>query len=215
MNIAQIVSALLAPPLLVLALGSMALVTLGGSVRRRLPMLSGLFRGVGNLGLFAALLLTALQVTRLSPGLNLSLPQLGMPDQVVAGKETRVQLGRDGHFWVRAKVNGTERRFLVDTGASLTALSPETADAAAVEVARMRQPVILNTANGPTEAQLATIRELRFGNVVARDLDAVIAPGMGDTNVLGMNFLSRLASWRVEGKTLILVPNHPQSKAQS
>jgi aspartyl protease family protein len=42
-------------------------------------------------------------------------------------------------------------------------------------------------------ARLATIETLAFGNVVARDLDAVIAPGIGGMNVLGMNFLSRLS----------------------
>ena len=35
----------------------------------------------------------------------------------------------------------------------------------------------------------------------------VIAPNLGRTNVLGMNVLSRLSSWRVEDNTLILVPN--------
>ncbi|NNF93544.1 MAG: TIGR02281 family clan AA aspartic protease, partial [Altererythrobacter sp.] len=33
---------------------------------------------------------------------------------------------------------------------------------------------------------------------------------LGQTNVVGMNLLSRLASWRVEGSTMILVPNNPQ-----
>jgi len=54
---------------------------------------------------------------------------------------------------------------------------------------------------------------MAFGNVVARDLDAVIAPGTGGLNVLGMNFLSRLKSWRVEDGELILVPHHPQASA--
>jgi aspartyl protease family protein len=57
---------------------------------------------------------------------------------------------------------------------------------------------------------VATIDELRFGNVAARGLDTVIAPNIGPTNVIGMNLLSRLASWRVENGTLILVPHHPQ-----
>ena len=68
----------------------------------------------------------------------------------------------------------------------------------------------MQTANGTVTAQLATIEELRFGNVAARGLDVVIAPNIGPTNVLGMNLLSRLSSWRVEEGTLILVPNHPQ-----
>jgi aspartyl protease family protein len=39
----------------------------------------------------------------------------------------------------------------------------------------------------------------------------VTSPGLGDLDVLGMNFLSKLQSWRVEGRTLVLVPHHPQS----
>ena len=46
------------------------------------------------------------------------------------------------------------------------------------------------TANGPVAADLTTIDELRFGNVAARGLDAIIAPGLGSTNVLGMNLLA-------------------------
>ena len=53
------------------------------------------------------------------------------------------------------------------------------------------------------------IESLRFGNVAASGLDAVIAPGLGETNVIGMNLLSRLASVRIEGGELILVPNSP------
>ncbi len=71
-------------------------------------------------------------------------------------------------------------------------------------------PVVLKTANGSINAQTATIPELRIGNVVARDLPVVVSPAFGDMSVVGMNFLSRLKSWRVEGQTLILEPHHPQ-----
>jgi aspartyl protease family protein len=73
---------------------------------------------------------------------------------------------------------------------------------------------MMRTANGTIQAELVTVEELRFGNVVARDLDAVVAPGLGEANVIGMNLLSRLASWRVEGRTLILVPHHPQDVSE-
>ena len=73
----------------------------------------------------------------------------------------------------------------------------------------------MRTANGAIRAELATIGELRLGNIVARDLDAVVAPGLGETNVIGMNLLSRLKSWRVEDKILILVPNNPQQATQN
>jgi aspartyl protease family protein len=133
-----------------------------------------------------------------------------LPEQRVSGGETRIEMSNDGHFWLEASINGQKRRFLVDTGATLTALSESTAEAAQVQVQELRQSVLMRTANGTVTAQLARIDQLRFGNVVARDLDAVVAPGLGETNVIGMNLLSRLASWRVEGRTLVLVPNHPQ-----
>jgi aspartyl protease family protein len=211
----KILEPLLGQPLLALALalGAMVLVVLGGLIRRPLPLVGGFLRGVGQLGLIGALLLTIAQVARINPGTDITLPQLGMPQQEVSGRETRIRLAHDGHFWITADVGGAPVRFLVDTGATLTAIAAQTAADAGIEPQTLRPPVVLKTANGATTAQLATIEELRVGNVIARNLDAVIAPGIGNVNVLGMNFLSRLASWRVEGRTLILVPHHPQKPA--
>lgn len=197
-------------PLLALAVLALVVSILGGIIRPGLPMLGGFLRGIGNLGLLAALLLTVAQVTRLTTGADFGIPQLGLSSQRVEGSETHVPMGPDGHFWITATINGVEKRFLVDTGATLTAISPDTANAAGVEPLAIRRTVAMRTANGTVAAELASIGELRFGNVVARELDAVVAPGLGDQNVIGMNLLSRLASWRVEGRTLILVPNHPQ-----
>jgi aspartyl protease family protein len=210
MNIPDLVRSLLGQPLLALALTGMLLVVLGGLIRRPLPIVGGFLRGVGQLGLIGALLLTIAQVARISPGTDISLPQIGMPQQEVSGSETRIRMASDGHFWITADVEGARLRFLVDTGATLTAIAAQTAADAGIEPEGLRPPILLKTANGTTTAQLATIEQLRVGNVVARNLDAVIAPGIGNVNVLGMNFLSRLASWRVEGRTLILVPHHPQ-----
>jgi aspartyl protease family protein len=56
---------------------------------------------------------------------------------------------------------------------------------------------------------------MRLGNIVARDLKAVVSPALGDMNLLGMNFLSKLKGWRVEGRTLIRVPHHPQEVSAS
>lgn len=208
--ISDLITFLAGQPLLALAIVAIFVGVLGGMLRRSAPRLGGLLRGVSNLGLVAALLLTIAQVARFTTDQDLALPQFGMPHQTVEGNETRVPLHDDGHFWVTAEVNGVEQPFLVDTGATITAISPGTADQSDVQPKPIRQTVAMRTANGVIRAEVATVAELRFGNIVARDLDAVVAPGLGDANVLGMNFLSRLASWRVEGKTLILVPNHPQ-----
>ena len=197
-------------PLLSLAIAAIFVSTLGGMIRGAAPRTGAMIQGLGNLGLVAALLLTIAQVARFTTGNDLALPQIGMPAQRVTGNETRIPMSADGHFWLQASVNGQPRRFLVDTGATLTAISEETATTAGVPAQAIRQSVKLRTANGEIQAELVSIGELRFGNIVARDLDAVIAPGLGETNVIGMNLLSRLASWRVEGRTLVLVPNAPE-----
>jgi len=196
-------------PLLVLAMVAIFVTVMGGMLRKSSPALARFMHGAGNLGLVAALLLTIAQVARFTTGSDLALPQIGMPAQTVVGDETHIPMRNDGHFWVEADVNGTFQRFLIDTGATITALSTSTAADARVEPKPFRQTVSMRTANGSVQAELATIGELRFGNIVARDLDAVVAPGLDGTNVIGMNLLSRLASWRVENRTLILVPKNP------
>jgi aspartyl protease family protein len=117
----------------------------------------------------------------------------------------------DGHFWVLASINGVERRMLVDSGATVTAISERTARDAKVNAGTGLAPVVLQTANGAAPAQTGKVDELRVGNIVARNLRIVTSPGLGSLDVLGMNFLSKLESWRVEGRTLILVPHHPQN----
>ena len=120
-------------------------------------------------------------------------------------------LSADGHYWIEASVNGTRERFMVDTGATVTALSAQAADEANVPSDPLRLPVVVNTANGTTDAQMARVDELRFGSIVARDMDVIVTGSTGGLNVLGMNFLSRLKGWRVEDGVLILSPRHPQA----
>jgi len=197
----------LAHPLLQLALAGICLVLLGGILNRIAPFLAGLLRGFGNLGLIAALLLTVTQVMRIDTGIDLLDGDQSKVE--VSGKETRVNIGEDGHFWLRGTIDGTPARFLVDTGATITTLDPGTARRAHLEPDADARQVVLNTANGTVNATRTTIASLRIGSIAARELGAVVSPGMDGTNVLGMNFLSQLASWRVEGHTLILVPHHP------
>lgn len=210
MQLSELFTFLSGQPLLLLAMVAILISVLGAMLAASVPWLSKLLRGIGNLGLLTALLLTIAQAARLSNDSDFNLALAGMKEQRVEGGETRVPMSPDGHFWLKAKVNGVERRFLVDTGATITALTVATAQTAGVEPQGLGRTVMLQTANGAAAAQMASIAELRFGNVTARDLDAVIAPNIGETNVIGMNLLSRLASWRVEGKTLILVPADPQ-----
>lgn len=178
---------------------------------QRIPVVGRIVRFAISLGLFAFLIFILLQQAPYQPELSRLTSKLGLDDQRVSGKELRVKMSPDGHFWAIASVNGVKTRMLIDSGATVTAISEETAREASVDTGAGLTPVILRTANGATQARTGSIDELRVGNIVARNLKVVTAPGLGTLDVLGMNFLSKLDSWRVEGNTLILVPHHPQA----
>ena len=211
MNFADLLPYLQPQLLLATAFACMALVLLGGIIRETLPMLGGLMRLVGNGLLGGAFIITMLGLFQIG-SFHMG-PTAAPAEQIVTGEETRVPMNSDGHFWVEAEANGIHRRFLVDTGATLTTITTDTAQAAGVTPRPDGRRVVLSTANGSSMGEIATINSLRVGNVLARKLDSVVAAGVGDTNVLGMNFLSSLASWRVEGQTMILVPQHAQLSA--
>jgi aspartyl protease family protein len=182
---------------------------------QRLPYVGRIVRFAISAGLLAFRIFILLQQAPYQPELARLTGSLGLDDQTVAGKELRVRMANDGHFWVVASINGVERRMLIDSGATVTAISRGTAREANIDSATGVAPVVLRTANGATPAETGKIDELRVGNIVARNLRIVTAPGLGELDVLGMNFLSKLESWRVEGRTLILVPHHPQPSGRA
>lgn len=191
-----------------LMIGTIVALVLGwiGSALARRDVKGGrVMRTASTLVLVGILVTVFLQIARFDPRLD-SMTEIGLPAQRIEGGETVIPLAADGHYWLVAEVNGVPTRFMVDTGATLTALSQGAAENAGLEARMGGLPVMLSTANGTVTAELTTMSRLEFGNIEARGLDAVIAPNLGETNVLGMNFLSRLESWRVERGELILVP---------
>ena len=209
-NLAAGIGAIPRNDLLIIALAALLAGWIGSVMIRRGAPLGRFIRTGSTLVLVGVLVTVVLQLSRFDPRFDIAVPQLGLPEQVVEGGETRIPLQPDGHFWLRVEINGVPANFLVDTGATLTAVSSDVAEAAGLEPRRGGLPVQIGTANGPVAAQIATANEIRFGNVAARGLDVVTSPSFGSTNVIGMNLLSRLKSWRVEDNTMILVPNNPQ-----
>jgi aspartyl protease family protein len=178
---------------------------------QRIPVIGRIVRFAISLALFAFLIFILLQQAPFQPELSRLTSSLGLDDQQVAGKELHVKMSPDGHFWVLASIDGVKTRMLIDSGATVTAISEQTARSAKIDTGKTIAPVMLRTANGVAAAETGSIDELRVGNIVARNLKVVTAPGLGGLDVLGMNFLSKLESWRVQGQMLILVPHHPQT----
>lgn len=122
---------------------------------------------------------------------------------VEQGVETRIPMAIDGHFWVSAKLNGRDVKFLVDSGATTTTIDGRTARAAGVRISPNRDHLV-RTGNGVIRVASGRADELSVGSITRRDVALEIADN-DDLNVLGMNYLSSLSRWGVEGRWLVLV----------
>jgi aspartyl protease family protein len=169
-------------------------ITAGKAVRYGLiwvAIFAGIFTLVVFRGEFGAL------------GTRLKSELTGSAEPLVSGETLRLTKRDDGHFWIDAKVNGAPVRFLVDSGATTTTISAATAEQAGLE-AGMRGDVV-ETANGTIFMPRVTASLVEIGGIRRSDLSVNINPA-GETSVLGMNFLSSLSSWGVQGDVMVLTP---------
>jgi aspartyl protease family protein len=118
--------------------------------------------------------------------------------------EVRIRKAEDGHFWARAKINGEDVDFLVDSGATVTTVSADTASRTGLEPFGATIPAM--TANGMAAARRSRAERMVVGGIERGDFPIHVAGERGETNLLGMNFLSTLSRWQVEGEYLVLVP---------
>ena len=101
--------------------------------------------------------------------------------------------GRDGHFRAGAEINGRSIDVLVDTGATLVAMSYEDAARAGVAVHPGDFKYVSSTANGQARFARATLDQVRIGNIVVRNVPAAVSePGRLGVTLLGMSFLSQV-----------------------
>ncbi len=121
---------------------------------------------------------------------------------MIAGQQLRIPMAIDGHFWVEAELNGRPVKFLVDSGATMTTIGPRTAADAGVAVSADRSQIV-RTGNGVVKVAVGRAGSLAIGTIERENVGLHIANGE-DLNVLGMNYLSSLDRWGVEGRWLVL-----------
>jgi aspartyl protease family protein len=121
---------------------------------------------------------------------------------VVEGEELRIPMAIDGHFWIEGSLNGLPVKFLVDSGATMTTIGRDTAAEAGILVSDRRNQVV-RTGNGILRVATARADSLAIGPIERRQIGLHVADHE-DLNVLGMNYLSSLERWGVEGRWLIL-----------
>lgn len=125
-------------------------------------------------------------------------------EPVSQGRELRIPMAIDGHFWVTGEVNGAKVKFLVDSGATMTTIDRSTAERAGVSIRQSRNQVV-RTGNGLVRVAVGRADRLAIGTIERTGFAMHVADNE-DLNVLGMNFLSTLDRWGVEGRWLVMVP---------
>jgi aspartyl protease family protein len=120
------------------------------------------------------------------------------------GDELIVRAGPNGQFMVNAVVDGVEVRFLVDTGASSVVLTAEDAERLGYRLDELEYSDRYQTANGEILGAPVVLPELRIGDLEIEDVRSSVIRAPLSTSLLGMTFLSRLESFEVRDKGLIL-----------
>jgi clan AA aspartic protease (TIGR02281 family) len=108
----------------------------------------------------------------------------------------------DGYAYVRAMVNGVEMSMAFDTGASTVALTPSDAIKAGV-AGNLNYSIPMGTANGRNMGAPVVLREIRIGQLVIPDVNAIVMPNLNQS-LLGQTFLNRLHSYQMQNNVLTL-----------
>lgn len=164
---------------------------------------------------FSGILLVAMSAASLAEGRAL-VPRIG---ETVQEFEARARGGRvskpsrnvvvaadpSGHFFVDPELDGRSVRMVVDTGASLIALTYEDAERVGARLSPSDFRLRMSTANGVVHAAPLRIGEVRVGDLALRDVEAVVLPrGRLEISLLGMSFLKRLRGFDISQGRLSL-----------
>lgn len=113
----------------------------------------------------------------------------------------------NGHFGVRAEVEGRPMTLTVDTGASYVTLTERDAAVIGVDIDALSFSLPVRTANGTIRAASINVDQLAIGPIERRNVPALVAPGRAlDQSLLGLSFLNTLNGYTIHGDRLILNP---------
>lgn len=95
-------------------------------------------------------------------------------------------------YYVTAKLNGLSQsfRFMLDTGASFSAVSNDVARLLGIAVSDNSAVLSLNTANGIIHAPLRKLKSLGLNGAVVKDVDVVIIEMNDFDGLIGLSYLS-------------------------
>ena len=123
---------------------------------------------------------------------------------LVRGRHVEIKAGEHGHYYAHAEINGRPVDVMVDSGASIVALTYDDAQRAGIYIRDSDYTQRVSTANGLARIAPVRLDRVSIGDITVRDVPAAVSePGKLMTSLLGMSFLSRLQ--RVDMRSGVLV----------
>ncbi len=118
--------------------------------------------------------------------------------------ELEIAKGPRGHFVLEAEVNGEPVEFVVDTGASIVVVGPETAERLGFDLDSLEYTGMARTANGTTPIAPIILDTIVIGDLTVSAVEAAVVAKPMATSLLGMSFLARLDGYEVRDNRLVL-----------
>lgn len=121
------------------------------------------------------------------------------------GRRVAIAVDRSGHFYGAFKLNGRKVDALIDTGASALAINLSTARRIGLSLSSSDLVHSVTTANGQARATAVTIARVEVGRISLDGVEALVLEdkALGDA-LIGMSFLNRLKSYKVQDGSLLL-----------
>jgi aspartyl protease family protein len=121
------------------------------------------------------------------------------------GSIVEIDAESSGHFNAEVDINGRPVEVMIDTGATMVALSYEDAERAGIYLKDRDFNRTVSTANGIGRVAPVTLGRVSIGDITVRNVPAAVAePGRLKTSLLGMSFLSRLSRFDMRSGRLTL-----------
>jgi aspartyl protease family protein len=122
-----------------------------------------------------------------------------------SGRSVTIPRDSRGHFQADGRIEGQHLNFMIDTGASVIALTENDAARIGVRPSRGDYTATVTTANGKVKAARVRLASVDVGGLVVRDVDAMVLPdGALSENLLGMSYLSRLKRFELANGQMVL-----------
>ena len=109
--------------------------------------------------------------------------------KVTMEKEIRIPRSHDGHFYIAGSINNQPVEFLVDTGATTTAVSVALAKKIGLSSGH---PVTVRTANGVTQGERSSDNTIALGGIVVHRVSVIVLANLDGYALLGQNVLRHL-----------------------